>query len=577
MTITGYTGTDTEIVIPGNINGKRVTKIGASAFAFNTTLTSVTMQRGLFEIGFDAFQSCTSLAQVNLPDGLSFIDDYAFGNCTALETITLPSSVQRVSAKTFFGCTGMQEFAANGPWFFAMDGVLYERQNPVLVAYPAGREGHYTVVEGTQEIQDQAFGRAEKLTSLTIPDGVTKLYTSTFEDCSALEWIDLPATLTEIEDHTFAMCSSLKEIILPNDITIIGEEVFAPETVIYCQENTTTAQTLAAAGYSYQAIPFTYTDNGDGTATIMQYTGTAANVKVPAMIDGLRVTSIGGFVAIENETLESVILPEGIETIKHMAFASTRALKSISLPESLIEIQGSAFVDSTALESIFLPKNVQNVGRAFYNCPSQNAWFKAEDGVLFDKAGTTIIFYPGGKEGSYEVPYGVTTIAVESFACAEKLTSVVIPGTVEVIGELAFEGCLSLKDISLSEGLLYIDRGAFHYCSALESIYLPSTVEIAPEGVFLNCGRMTAYEVAEGNATLSAVDGVLFSKDGTTLYAFPGAKAGHYDVPAGVTTIHNNAFSKAEYLTSLSIPLNRLICLQPLRPFLPELSTPAQA
>ncbi len=72
--------------------------------------------------------------------------------------------------------------------------------------------------------------------------------------------------------------------------------------------------------------------------------------------------------------------------------------------------------------------------------------------------------------------------------------------------------------------------------------------------VFSGCSRLTKFSVAEENQNFSTIDGVLFSKDKTTLIAYPNAKARNYVIPSNVTTIENGAFSHCEGLASITIP-----------------------
>ncbi len=91
--ITGYNDSDTEIVIPSEIEGKSVTSIGAWAFNGCTGLTSITIPDGVTSIGGYAFSGCTGLTSVTIPDSVTSIGDSAFYGCTGLTSITIPDSV----------------------------------------------------------------------------------------------------------------------------------------------------------------------------------------------------------------------------------------------------------------------------------------------------------------------------------------------------------------------------------------------------------------------------------------------------------------------------------------------------
>ncbi len=89
IVLTGYSGEDTELVIPEKIDGKRVIAIGKQAFEGNRTLTAVTLPDSIMTIDAYAFHGCTSLAEISLPEQTSTIDGAAFYQCSGLSSITI--------------------------------------------------------------------------------------------------------------------------------------------------------------------------------------------------------------------------------------------------------------------------------------------------------------------------------------------------------------------------------------------------------------------------------------------------------------------------------------------------------
>ena len=227
-------------------------EIGASAFAGNALLKSVTFPDGLSRIGIDAFADCTALKEAVLPEGLQTVGDGAFENCTALSSLTLPESLSAIGDHAFQGCGGLTEVAipsglkklgecvfrgcagltgftvAEGNTVFhAVDGVLLRSGGRKLAQYPRGAtRGAYAVPEGVEEIDYAAFEGNAYLTEVTFPDSLTKIGTAAFQDCSALTRVDMPDHVRAIDDAAFSGCTALKEVTLARYLESIGIEAF---------------------------------------------------------------------------------------------------------------------------------------------------------------------------------------------------------------------------------------------------------------------------------------------------------------------------------------------------------------
>ena len=93
VTITKYTGSDTNLVIPSTLGGYPVTAIGDEAFAYCEFITSLVIPEGVTSIGWNAFERCEGLIELSLPDSLSKIGIEAFAYCTSLESVSLPESL----------------------------------------------------------------------------------------------------------------------------------------------------------------------------------------------------------------------------------------------------------------------------------------------------------------------------------------------------------------------------------------------------------------------------------------------------------------------------------------------------
>lgn len=96
ITIRGYRGTDTEIVIPDEIEGVPVTKIASSAFEDNRSIVSVRIPDSVREIGFSAFSGCRNLTSVNIPQKLETLGAYAFMDASIEGVLVFPETIKLI-------------------------------------------------------------------------------------------------------------------------------------------------------------------------------------------------------------------------------------------------------------------------------------------------------------------------------------------------------------------------------------------------------------------------------------------------------------------------------------------------
>ena len=100
VTITGYTGTATNVVIPETIQGLTVTAIAEGALRGNTTMQELSVSKNVTSIGSEAFAGCDHLVNVNLPEGLQTIDAKAFHGCS-MTSVTILSDTVTIGEQAF--------------------------------------------------------------------------------------------------------------------------------------------------------------------------------------------------------------------------------------------------------------------------------------------------------------------------------------------------------------------------------------------------------------------------------------------------------------------------------------------
>jgi hypothetical protein len=108
-----------------------------------------------------------------------------------------------------------------------------------------------------------------------------------------------------------------------------------------------------------------------------------------------------------------------------------------------------------------------------------NGSFSSLDGVLFDKAKSLLIQWPGGKSGSYTIPNTVTSIGDSAFSFCGGLTGVSIPNSVTSIGNYAFQRCDGLTGVTIPNSVISIGANVFAGCNELASVFFAGN---APAG-----------------------------------------------------------------------------------------------
>ncbi|HPR60836.1 MAG TPA: C10 family peptidase, partial [Prolixibacteraceae bacterium] len=152
-----------------------VVSIGNYAFYRCSGLKSFPTSSSITTIGKFAFYRCTGLRSIVLPSGLTTINSYAFYYCTESDSIYIPSSVALIDDNVFRDFSGLINVDPNNNVYSSEDGVLFNKNKTTLILCPTSKEGHYYVPSNVTTINNSAFYKCSKLTSIVLPTNLTTI------------------------------------------------------------------------------------------------------------------------------------------------------------------------------------------------------------------------------------------------------------------------------------------------------------------------------------------------------------------------------------------------------------------
>ncbi len=309
--ITGYTGSSTQLQIPGQLGGYKVTGISDEAFYSMKKIEKAVVPEGVKTIGKSVFMNCLKLREVKLPQSLTAIGASAFENCRTLEKIALPGKVTAVEADTFKTCRSLVSFRAYGP---------------------------------LERIGINAFNGCGSLSEVLPGDSLEYIGAHAFYDCTSLEGINLPEGLATLEWDAFCRCSSLTEITLPDSAVNIKDSVFSG------------CKSLRSAKLSsrIERIP----------AYLFSGCTSLEEITIPET-----VKTIGSYAFDECSSLDEVTLPEGLTKLGFGCFENCTGLSEVKVPDNVETMENYVFSKCRSLKSVTLPDGLVSIGRGvFENC-----------------------------------------------------------------------------------------------------------------------------------------------------------------------------------------------------------------
>ena len=479
LTVTGIgTCTDTDLRIPPEHEGKRVTKIGIGAFDYSyKKITGVVIPNSVTSIGSSAFEGCHCLVNVVIPDSVTSIGADAFYECFKLVEVINHSSLNITPGNTNYGYVARYAFEVhseksrieniNGYRFYSCS----EGENPFLyygknylIDY-VGNEINIVLPDDYKgegyEIYRYAFCKST-INSVVIPNGITTIADGAFMG-SELTSITFPSSVTSVGKDAFISCTNNG---YPNIKNVHITDIATWCNISFANEYST---------------PFYY-----GDCNLFLNNSLITDLVIP---NG--VTRISDYAFYNCGSLISVTISGTVKSIGSQAFYSCNRLKNVTLLDGVEEIGSMAFSFCPNLDNVMIPNSISKVVR--YALDGSNSLvYNVKNGVN----------YLGNAQNPYLVAVNLkdTTITMLSFEPSTKvicgggfcstIISITIPNSVVYIGEYAFNSS-GLESVSFEENsnLQEIGDGAFSGCS-LKSIVIPNNCTTAGYGVFFGCNNL---------------------------------------------------------------------------------------
>ena len=342
-----------------------------------------TIRKNAKLIAEDAFKGCKSLKSIIFPDTVFYIGEKAFKNCKQLQEIDFPHVVYSIGSQAF---KNTAYYNNENNW---KGGILY-LGNCII---KAKNQPFYTIGEKINVIAHEAFASCKSIehvewlaqncwcygssyhsssftspfpfdsnlksitfgdsveyifprlcqgeksiTQVVIPDNIKGIGYEAFKDCESLSKISLPNSEAYLGAYAFSGCKSLTTITIPEKINLVLHGLFMG------------CDALASISVDSDNIHF---DSRNNCNAIIE---TATN----KLLAGCRKTIIPDDIVVigqesfaMNNSVQSISIPNSVDTIEHCAFYKCQALTSITLPQSIKLIGEYAFYDCTSLNEIF--------------------------------------------------------------------------------------------------------------------------------------------------------------------------------------------------------------------------------
>lgn len=314
ISIAGYKGSETNLVIPAEIDGYKVEGIVSSAFFRNNSIESIKISEGIYYIERSAFASMEKLNNLEIADSVVFVGDDI--------------------------CEFTPYYYNEDNW---IDGCLY--CGKYLLDTDCDKiDDILKIKEGTTVIADSACRYIPELKYCIVPYSVHVIGEYAFSNCRDLQRITLPGNLLYIGRYAFDSCYALQSVDIPKYIGYIGQCAFSDCTSL--KSITTSSESVIHIGDgAFDGTPFSdsvkYSNSDKGLYLGKNLVGSSLTAKNLTIKEG--TLGIADYACVYREKLVNVYIPESVTTVGEGAFMDCPGITKISVPSTVNSIGFGAF------------------------------------------------------------------------------------------------------------------------------------------------------------------------------------------------------------------------------------------
>lgn len=569
-----------------DLRGSNVESIG-SYLCSGSAIEEFYAGDSLKTINDNAFRDCTKLVIADLGLNTEIINDQAFRGCTNLATVVVSSKLKTIGTETFYGVKllhsfdfpeGLLEIKSYAFWGSGLENIVLPESLKTIGynAFGINNELRHLTIKNYVDINSNAFVSCSKLVDVDISclnSDITSMGGSVFKGCSALESINLH-NIKNIGVSFCESCSSLNTITGLDLLVEIPDSAFANCTSLRQVNLPDTIEVIDNKAFYHCPI-------------------SEINIK--------NVRTLGDS-CFESTKFNSIDLPNTLETIGAYAFRGTPISGAVYIPASVTSIGDYAFLDTPKIESMIfnsgsnltviptgfikqlndcalntlvLPENCVSISNsAFLNCN------KLEDftfPITLERIGQKA-FSGTSSLRNMKLPNDVTVIDAYAFQNSGIMYfGITSKSKLTTIGDYAFNACTNLQNILIPAGVTTLGQGAFSDCTLLKNVdFRGETLTTIPKKCFTNCSvlpeivlpndtQIISDEAFKGCTTLKELnfeDLTSLTTIGTSTFENTGLE--YVFIPSNVNSIGSKAFLNISGLKELKFANDSVLQVIPI-------------